>query len=159
MTSLECIRRCLGPSSTDVAEFLIKNGISFHTLAPPSGSASENGPVKPHRLGRRVETHRFDLADFAAYENLRESFLAAQPHGRRALMYGGIVARLARETLSDSVVLAGPSYQALQGQQAIFGEGKDTLVDDQLSEDDLDFICGTYVVETGIKGVHDFSGH
>jgi len=74
-------------------------------------------------------------------------------------MYGGIVARLARETLSDSVVLAGPSYQALQGQQAIFGEGKDTLVDDQLSEDDLDFICGTYVVETGIKGVHDFSGH
>jgi len=65
--------------------------------------------------------------------------------------------RLARETLPDSVVLAGPSYEALQGQQEIFGEGSDMLVDDQLSEDDLAFICGTYVVETGIKSMHDYS--
>jgi hypothetical protein len=141
MTSLECIRRCLGPSSIDVAEFLIKHGISFCTLAPPSGLSSENGPVKPHRLlGCRSKSYKFDLADFAAYETLRESFLAAQPQGRRALTYGGIVARLARETLPDSVVFAGPSYQALPGQQEIFGEGRDMLVDDQLSEDDLDFI-------------------
>jgi hypothetical protein len=73
------------------------------------------------------------------------------------LSYGGIVARLARETLPDSVVFAGPSYQALQGQQEIFGEGMDMLVDDQLSEDDLDFICGTYTVESRIKGMHDYS--
>ena len=156
-TSLECIRRCLGPSSIDVAEFLIKHGISFRTLTPPS-TLSENGPVKPHRLlGHRSKSHKFDLADFVSYETLRESFLVAQPQGRRALSYGGIVARLARETLPDSVVLAGPSYQALQGQQEIFGEGKDILVDDQLSEDDLDFICGTYVVETGIKSMHEYS--
>jgi hypothetical protein len=158
MTSLECIRRCLGPSSIDVAEFLIKHGISFRTLAPPSTLSSEHGPVKPRQLlGHRSKSHKFDLADFVSYETLRESYLVAQPQGRRALSYGGIVARLARETLPDSVVLAGPSYQALQGQQEIFGEGGDMLVDDKLSEDDLDFICGAYVVETGVKGMHDYS--
>ena len=92
-----------------------------------------------------------------SYETLRESFLVAQPQGHCTLSYGGILARLARESLPDSVVLAGPSYQALQGQQENFGEGRDMLVDDRLSKDDLDFICGTYTVETEIKGMHDYS--
>ena len=150
MTSLECIHRFLGPSSIDVAEFLIKHGISFRTLAPLSTSSSEHRSVRPRQLlGHRFNQHKFDLADFAAYETLRESFLLAQPQGRRALTYGGIVAHLARETSLDSVVLTGPSYNVLQGQQEIFGEGRESLVDDQLSEDNLDFICGTYVVKTG----------
>jgi hypothetical protein len=158
MTSLECIRRCLGPSSIDVAEFLLKQGIPFHTLASPSILPLGSGSVGSSRqfLGHRSKQHKFDLADFATYETLRESFIQIQPQGRHALCYGGIVARLARETLPDSVVFAGPSYSALQGKQATFHDGEDMLVDDQLTDQDLDLICGSYVVETGKGGMYYF---
>lgn len=66
------------------------------------------------------------------------------------------MARLARETLPDSVVLAGPSHKALEGQQKIFDGGGNLFVDDQLSERDLDLICGTYEVATGKGGMYDF---
>jgi len=112
MTSLKCICCCLGPSLIDVAEFLLKNGTPFRTLAPSSKLPLEQAPAtSPHLcLGCRPHQYKFDLADFAAYETRRESFLLAQPQGRCALCYGGIVACLARETLPDSVVFTGPSY-------------------------------------------------
>ena len=161
MTALECIRRSLGPSLADVAEFLLKHGTPFRTLAPISNPRMKNAPALPYhqRLGRRPYEYVFDLADFAAYESLRESFLQAQPVGRRALSYGGIVARLARETLPDSVVLAGPSDSALQGQQEILDDGRVFFVDDKISDQDLDLICGTYEVETGRTSTYDFSLH
>jgi hypothetical protein len=159
MTALECIRRCLGPSLTDVAEFLLKHGTPFRTLTPTSNPRLENAPAMPSHqgLGRRPHQYKFDLADFAAYESLRESFIQAQPVGRRALSYGGIVARLARETLADSAVLAGPSDSALQGQQEILDDGKVFFVDDKISDQDLDLICGTYEVETEKPSKYDFS--
>jgi len=158
MTSLECIRHCLGPSLIDVAEFLLKNGTPFHTLAPSSKLPLEQAPAtSPHlSLGCHPHRYKFDLADFAAYETRRESFLLAQPQGRRALCYGGIVAHLARETLPDSAVFTGPSYKACQ---ETLEEGGDLLVDDRLSDRDLDLICGTYEVETGLGGMHDFATH
>jgi len=160
MTSLECIRRGLGPSLLDVAEFLLKHGTPFRTLVPTSNPPLK-APAVPSQqsLGRRPHQYKFDLADFAAYESLRESFIQAQPAGRRALSYGGIVARLARETLPDSAVLAGPSDSALQGQQEILDDGKVFFVDDKISDQDLDLICGTYELETGKPSAYDFSLH
>ena len=161
MTSLECIRHSLGPSLVDVAEFLLKQGTPFRTLTPISNPPMGNAPATPSHplLGRRPHQHKFDLADFAAYETRRESFIQAQPVGRRTLSYGGIVARLARETLPDSVILAGPSDSALRGQQEILDDGKVFFVDDKILVQDLDLICGTYEVETGKPSTYDFSLH
>ena len=158
MTSLECIRQSFGPSLIDIAEFLIKNGIPFRTLAPSSQLPIANVSATSSRqfLGHRPYQYKFDPADFAAYETLRDYFLLAQPQGRRALCYGGIVARLAREILPDSVVLAGPSYSALQGQQETLHDGGDLFVDDQLSDRDLDLICGTYEVKTSERSMYSF---
>ena len=65
--------------------------------------------------------------------------------------------RLARETLPDLVALAGPSYSALQGQQESFREGGDLFVDDQLSEEELNLICGSYEVgHPGHPGISNF---
>ncbi|KAF8960572.1 hypothetical protein BDZ97DRAFT_1616205, partial [Flammula alnicola] len=101
-------------------------------------------------VGSRPAKYKFDLADFAAYETLRDSFLLARPQGHRALCYGGIIARLARETLPNSVVFPGPSQSALQGNYEAFTDHVGSLVDDTLPEDVLDFICGAYEVGTGI---------
>jgi hypothetical protein len=158
MTGLECIRHALGPSLIDVAQFLLDEGIPFRTLTPSSESPRRTPSPTPSRqlLGSRPYQYKFDIADFATYETIRESFLKDQPQGRRALCYGGIVGRLARETLPDSAALAGPSDSALQGEQGFFQDGGDFFVDDQLSDRELDLICGTYDVGTGKPGMSTF---
>lgn len=149
-TSLECIRRTLGPSRVDITDFLIKRGISFCTPSPvPLGLASPPVSNSPCILGERCKDYKFDIADFVAYEAMRDSFLVERAEGRAALCCGGIVARLARETLPSSVVYAGPSEGAYKGSQKIFSDGKTLFVDDNLSEEAMDLICGTYRVETG----------
>jgi len=46
-------------------------------------------------------------------------------------------------------VLCAMVVFALQGQQESFQDGGDLFVDDQLSDQELDLICGTYDVGTG----------
>ncbi|KAJ3484378.1 hypothetical protein NLJ89_g11985 [Agrocybe chaxingu] len=68
------------------------------------------------------------------------------PNARRALSFGGIITRLAKDTLDASSILNGPSAAALAGKQATFKSSGYAWVDDTLSEAELDLICGTYLV-------------
>jgi len=149
MTALECIRRGLGPHTIDIANSLISHGVHFRTLQHiPNSSNSEQLPVRPHcrYLGYRSVDYSFDLADFAGYEALRDSFLRSQSHGPLALREGGIVARLAREVLPNSNALSGPSSDALSGHRARYICGDEIYVDDSFLEVELGLICGTYVL-------------
>lgn len=163
VTSLECIRRALGPSPTDILDFLIQRAMAFHTLSPNLAPNFQFPRLPPSMreltriFGRRSANHNFSVADFVEYESLCDLFFRKnQAEARRALCYGGIVARLARETLSNSIINTGPSDSALRGKQEVFSDGKVLFVDDQLSEDALDLICGTYQVETGQGGMYLF---
>jgi hypothetical protein len=149
MTALECIRRGLGPHTVDIANFLISHGVHFRALQRiPNSPNSPNPSVRPHcrYLGYRSADYSFDLADFAGYEALRDSFLRSQSHGPLALREGGIIARLAREVLPNSNALSGPSSEALSGHRARFIYGDEIYVDDSFLEDELRLICGTYVL-------------
>lgn len=151
MTALECIRRGLGPHTIDIANFLITHGVHFHTLERIQDSPdSEKPPVRPQcrYLGYRSLNYVFDLADFAGYEALRDSFLRSQPHGPLALRRGGIIARLAREVLPNSNALSGPTSEALGGQRRRFvcDDDSETYVDDEFLDDELRLICGTYML-------------
>jgi hypothetical protein len=159
MTALECVRRGLGPHTIDIANFLISHGVPFHTLQQiPNSPNSENPPARPCRyLGYRSVGYSFDLADFAGYEALRDSFLRAQSHGPLALRQGGIIARLAREVLPDSNALSGPSSEALSGHRARFIYGDEIYVDDHFSDVELRLICGTYALGIPKHGGNDFS--
>ena len=150
-TGLECVRRKLGPHSIDLVNFLAKHGYSFNTyLQRPPGSTS---PRDSHVLGGKIPflgfrpNNSFDLGDFSAYQTFRDSFLRSQPSARAALSRGGIVARIAREVLPFSVLHAGPSQEA----QTILTIGDTEYVDDQLTTQAYDLICGTYEVATGIQ--------
>ena len=113
--------------------------------------------VHPQRryLGNRPVNHSFDLADFAGYEVLRDSFLRSQPHGPLALREGGIVACLAREVLPNSNALSGPSSETLDGHHVHLVCDDKIYVEDEFSEAELKLICGTYTLgdrdDTGIK--------
>ncbi|KAJ3507459.1 hypothetical protein NLJ89_g6294 [Agrocybe chaxingu] len=157
MIALECIRRQLCPEPADLALYLVANGTPFLTLrpqplspsnpAPPqSSSVCSTAPSIQPLLGSRDKKYKFTIADFNSYESLRQSFLAAMPNARRALSFGGIIARLAKDNLDASSILNGPSDAALAGKQAIFKSSEYAWVDDTLSEAELDLICGTYLI-------------
>jgi len=155
LTALECIRRGLGPHSLDIANYFVDRGIPFLTLARISPTTQiPQHPSYPTTclLGRRPKGYKFNLADYAAYVTLRDSYLSSQCHARAALCVGGIVARLAREVLSGVVALSGPSQAALDGNQRVLTSNEEHFCDDEISETIADLICGVYHVETGNKG-------
>jgi hypothetical protein len=150
MTALECIRRNLGPCRNDIVDYLLARGMEFHTLQ--IGKVLSLAPELQPLLRHRPTGYVFDLADFLAYESSRDSFLQSHPYARRALCEGGIIARLARESMSDTLVFQGPSEEALEGKCSVFATREGIMVDDHLSQDIKDFICGTYTVMTGFGG-------
>jgi hypothetical protein len=161
MTALECIRRGLGPHTIDIANFLITHGVEFRTLQLISTSTdSSERPVRPncrYYLGYRDADYRFNMADFAGYVTLRDSFLRSQPHGPLALREGGIIARLAREVLPNSNALLGPSSEALSGHRAKFFCNDEVYAEDKFSEAELGLICGTYALSTSARGMRIIS--
>jgi hypothetical protein len=152
MTALECFRRNLGPCRNDIVNYLLARGMEFYTLQtvevlpPPT-------PVLQPLLRHRPTGYVFDHADFLAYESSRDSFLQSHhSYARRALCEGGIIARLARESMSNTLVFQGPSEEALEGKCSIFASPDGIMVDDHLPQDVKDLICGTYIVKTGSGG-------
>ena len=75
------------------------------------------------------------------------------PYAHRALCEGGIIARLARESMPNTLVFQGPSEEALEGKCSVFASPDGIMVDDHLPEDVKDFICEMYLMRsrTGCK--------
>jgi hypothetical protein len=162
MTALECIRRGLGPHTIDIANSLISHGVHFRALQRIPNALNSEKPPRPscRYLGNRPVDYSFDLADFAGYEALRDSFLCSNSHGPLALREGGIIARLAREVLPNFKALSGPSSEALSGHRARFTYGDEIYVDDSFSMAELGLICGTYVLgnpSLNARGGNEFS--
>jgi hypothetical protein len=86
--------------------------------------------------------------EYNYYEALRDRFLRSA-RGRAAFLMGGIVWRLAFETLgtgAEQRVLSGPSGEILDTTLWI---GEQEWCDDALTEAELDLICGVYKIGTG----------
>jgi len=101
-------------------------------------------------LGNRPLQYKYDSADFAKYLTTRDTYLENHSHSRRALSVGGFIARLAREALPVSAILMGPSQEALEGKQDVLFCGDEVWVDDGLSEEVRQMICGMYAQETEV---------
>jgi hypothetical protein len=118
-------------------------------LVPRSFS---NIPILPIRL----TGYQFTQKDYLVYEKHRASILSSQ-RGRAALLCGGIVWRLAKDFLSADAVLQGPSPAATVhrwGFKAATSREDCKLHDDDLSELDLDLICGVYRCYTGMCSLY-----
>lgn len=129
----------------DVARHFLRNGISFRTLGRAAASSSYNQHVVAERfgLGLRPYNYVFTWADYMAYETERNRLLNG-PAGRAALMAGGLLWRLALEVVGEEQVLFGPTYTT-QTQILVTLDGID-FVDDVLTPDQMDIICGNYRV-------------
>ena len=84
---------------------------------------------------------------------LRDSYLKNHRHARHALSNGGLIARIARDVLPVSVISMGPSRDALEGKQDVLYCGDEIYVDDALSVEALQLICGTYAQRTTTRSM------
>ncbi|KAJ6622849.1 hypothetical protein B0H10DRAFT_1787511, partial [Mycena sp. CBHHK59/15] len=159
VTTLEIIRQGWGPSLPDIAEHLLARGIAFRlcyrdkqtTTALPSDSQVR----KPHNLhsglGYRPKSYKPDVLDLQTYLVIRDQFLSS-PRGRAALLYGGIVGRIAREVVSNDEVMKGPTDDApIAGICLCSSTSTAAYWDDHLTDDEIDLICGVYHVATGLS--------
>lgn len=106
-TALHCLRET-EIIVWDIARRLLRLGIPFNTLLAGFDDIP-NPTFRPTLgLGWRPQNYDPDLNDFARYEKVRDAFFR-QPHARAALLKGGIIWRLAVDSLDVTDALAGPS--------------------------------------------------
>jgi len=149
-TALQCLRHHWGPSPVHIARCLLEMGIPFSTRlrVPPPYPTLRRGFYTNLVLGWRQQGYKPDYADYVAYATTRDSFLRL-PHARAALLKGGIVWRLAIEVTGRFAALEGPSENVLEHGSLLTLPSGNQLWDDDLSDAELDLICGVYKVYTG----------
>lgn len=146
-----------GPESNtyDMAEYLIQEGIPFRTLRRVRpGPPPPLGPVfdAPISIRLLVSGYKFTSSDYTAYVEERRQLLTSH-RGRAALLRGGLVWRLASEHLSLDAAIAGPSRAAVVDRVGFHIKdpySDDELWDDELTEREINLICGHYICYTGM---------
>jgi len=151
---LACFCQGLANTMCDLALFLLQSGRSFSTWIQRSKMQSPSPSLYPPLavLGWRPLNYRPTVSEYNFYEHLRKAFFRDHGRARAAFLKGGIIWRLAVEGSGGIVsehVLEGPSEEALVCGTCLGSvtEG-DSLWDDELSEADMDIICGIYKYAT-----------
>ena len=139
-------------SVEDIVQYLLDNGIPFHTLQqsfslPRSPFTSLPSLVLPFRPAGYTFTWR----DYCAFrQHCHDIF--KQPRGRAALMRGGYPWRLAMSELGIYSVLSGPSGWSTNTEEMLVvrvSETGEEFIDDQLTEMELKVLSGLYDMHTG----------
>jgi hypothetical protein len=136
----------------NIVEFLLQNGIPFHTLVPSNlvsrtPIASRPSLVPPFR----PKDYQFGVTDYLSYRERCVSILQ-HPRGRAALMHGGLMWRLAVNVVAWENAYSGPSGWSPIPEEMIIVSDSVTnleLLDDRLSDIEQQALCGTYLCHTG----------
>src|SRR5215471_869346 len=147
-TAVECYRRDW-QSVLSVGKDLTQLGKAFRTYIPRDSQFT--GPSRSRTcepLAYRSRRHVFRLTDYSAYEDMRQEFLE-KPFARAAVLVGGIIWRLAVDTIGAEVALRGPSTHAHEFGDLVTDPSGKQFVDDALSDEEMDLICGKYIIYTG----------
>ncbi|KAI0695833.1 hypothetical protein BC835DRAFT_1414656 [Cytidiella melzeri] len=147
------LRSEVSSSMFDVTRTLLSWGVPFNTLQPIADPrtlwASPPMPMYfnqvPLGLGIVEHKHKFTLDNYKAYVAKRDEIITSF-QGRAALLRGGLLWRLARDSYADdSEVCKGPSGFAMRDNHRVLGDWD--YVDDDLSLHQEDVICGVYRVQ------------
>ncbi|KAJ7738839.1 hypothetical protein DFH07DRAFT_965938 [Mycena maculata] len=151
-TVLEVIRRKWGPTVIQVAQHLLARGMAFHfglPLHPTPLAPTTSSRLTYSGLGYRSQDYQPDVWDFRGYMGRRRQLLHS-PRGLVALRSGGVIARIARDDVCLEDGLICPSdYPPDHGVCFWDGRSAESLRDEQLTDDEVDIICGVYHVATG----------
>lgn len=149
-TVLDCFRRD-DASVVDLVKFMVTTGRSFSTRCPQpidDGGKTLNPGPRRYSLGHILPGEYIWPEDYFIYDRACNDFFA-EPWARAALSKGGIVWRLALEHIRSLAVekaIEGPTESAFVSGSRWDVKNNGELWDDDLGQDDLDFICGLYKV-------------
>ncbi|KAJ7085096.1 hypothetical protein C8R44DRAFT_651312 [Mycena epipterygia] len=149
VTTVQVLRmRCFNPR--EIIFHLLKHGVEFRLcFRDDVGIAPEPLLDRFTGLGYRHVGYKPSLIDHGVYEMLRERFLGST-RGRAALFAGGIVGRLARLIVDEDLACLGPSHEVfMTGIRLWDGQSSEAYWDDELTDQDIDLICGVYEIATG----------
>ena len=142
-TVLQIYRNRWASLDTIVQELAFR-GIPFNTGVPDPSPKVIEKRYESKGLGLRAVGYSPRSSDYNAYVAARTDVLRSHL-GRAALLHGGLISRLARDTVGVSDILSGPEPST----SVMLGSvGGVKLVDDELSDYLLDVISGVYYVET-----------
>ena len=143
---------CLSWLILTIVHCLLDQGIPFCTLLPLACSPQQvtiTNPYIPRTY--RLVSYTFTKADFDMAMMACWSVLAS-PWGWTALLRGGIVGCIANKYLSKDGVLDGPSLKVTAQQVGYIAPSSNDntrFCDDQLTDNEITIICGTYSLYTG----------
>jgi hypothetical protein len=148
VTALECYRRSWR-SIPEVVKHLTQVGKPFQTFIPRLPLFTGAASIRVCRpLGFRSKNFKFRRCDYTHYEDVRRAFFEL-PHSRAAIQAGGIIWRLGVDVLGAEVALRGPSPSAHEFGNIVTSPSGSQFVDDQLTVDEMDMLCGKYNCYTG----------
>ncbi|KAJ7602052.1 hypothetical protein DFH06DRAFT_1024353 [Mycena polygramma] len=156
-TTLQIVRMGWGTLPEIVAELLAR-GIKFQVCVQAPVYREPVLSQRGTRLGYRPSGYRPTAVDYAAYQHRLDAYLHSS-RGRAALCTGGVIGRLAREIVPDALVAIGPSDEVFDtGLRLWDGQGQTAYWDDSLTADEIDLICGVYIVATGMAQTMSMCG-
>ncbi|KAJ3553571.1 hypothetical protein NP233_g12613 [Leucocoprinus birnbaumii] len=136
---------------------LVRSGVPFRTLQEeclltPTSTLQE----LPSQPSLRIDDHTFDTNDYKFFLKRCESVFATT-RGRAALLRGGIVWRLAVDYIPASLAVSGPSglYSNPQYMFKAMDSSGIVYVDDELTTEEYDVICGLYRYLPTKKAKHE----
>lgn len=153
-TVLQCLRETNWTTRRDLAEGLLRIGAPFSTRIRV-GQVAKNRSRTVSCLGKRDEMYLGSVAEYLVYENARNTFVRKR-EGRAAFLHGGIVWRLAMESVKDSYsatqILAGiwKTVAVAEGKSMVVSDGR-IYNDDELSDEEVDLIVGKYQITSKSK--------
>ncbi|KAJ7468824.1 hypothetical protein B0H11DRAFT_1920835 [Mycena galericulata] len=152
-TTLQIVRMGWGYDSNlqEIVHELLGRGVEFRLCTQAPAGSEPCVPIFPRQsgLGFRPAGYHPTSLDYRIYCRQRDNFLAS-PRGRAARFAGGIIGRLARDVVFDDRACLGPTDGAYEtGVRLWDGESSTAYWDDALTPQEIDLICGAYILPTG----------
>lgn len=144
---------------SDLAYYLLQNGIPFHTLQ--LSTTLSRSPISRHPplvIPSRPADYVFNWRDYEAFRQQCHVILK-QPRGRAALLRGYCPWRLAINDVSFSSVISGPSGWSTDPDEMLvvkLPETEEEFIDDKLTDIELKFLTGTYDAPTSMYFITNY---
>ena len=138
---------------SDLAYYLLQNGIPFHTLQ--LSTTLSRSPISRHPplvIPFRPADYVFTWRDYEAFRQ-QCHVIFKQPRGRAALLRGYYPWRLAINDISFSSVISGPSGWSTEPNEMLvvkLPETGEEFIDDNLTDIELMLLTGTYNASTSM---------
>jgi hypothetical protein len=136
---------------SDLAYYLLQNGIPFHTLQ--LSTTLSRSPISRHPplvIPSRPAKYNFTWRDYEAFRQ-QCHVIFNQPRGRAVLLRGYYPWRLAINEISLSSVISGPSGWSTDPEEMLvvnLPETGEEFIDDKLTEIELKLLTGMYKTST-----------